>query len=411
MEQPVYQSFRETAEAVINALNRGYWEPIYQYLQANPHLVNIVPGFLVSPEELILYFGKTHLGIEYTGVERLESLPERGEINVKIFDYTKSKDNYLEQIIGFEYTDSTINFSFPLTGMMEDLIIPTNRGFDKLAELNWHFEAQDSIMVFNVGTPALIENQFTRFINGLFFDANENGLRTRHIKWMDFIPVVYDETLDEENDLYAFDLSPYANLVEHDCHYIYPLPENFDYRHSKLQKINRLIQLVGNNETKETDITQFLSHPDNQFILTMRFGALSIASETTCHWQSAEKPPIRPDFFIVQTNGFADIVEFKLPSAEVEIVGRENRESFSAQINSYISQTRTYRNYFDDPNNRAWFEQMYNFKVYKPRRILVIGRRWQFETETWKEIVSDYQDLEILTYDDLVDGVVAQLYM
>lgn len=411
MEQPVLNSFRDAVEIVLNYLNENYWEPIYEYLKANPELVNTVPGFLVSPKEVIFYFGKTHLGIEYTGEERLESLPERGGINVKLFDYTQSNDNYLEEIIGFKYNDSSSPISFPLAAFLEDLIMPTNKGFDKLAELGWHFEAQDSMTVFNAGSPVLLEKQFVRIVNGLFFDTDDNGLRTRHIKWIDFVPVVYDETLDPEKDFYGFDFSPYRNLVKNDCHYTYPLPSNYDYRHSKLQKINRLIELVGNNETKETDITRFLSDPENQFILTMRFGAVSISSETTCYWQSAEKDPIRPDFFIVHTNGFADIVEFKLPSAEIKIVGRENRESFSSQVTSYVSQTRTYRNFFDDTNNRVWFEKNYNFKVYKPRRILVIGRRWQFDTETWREIIAEYQDLEILTYDDLVDGVVAQLYM
>lgn len=411
MEQPVIKSFREAVVPILNWLNKSYWEPIYEYVKANPELVNTVPGFLVSPREVILYFGKTHLGIEYTGEERLTSFPERGGIDVKFFDYTQNNENYLEEIIGFKYSDSSSVSPFPLTAFLEDLIMPTNRGFDKLDELGWHFEAQDSMTVFNAGSPNLLKNHFTRIVNGLFFDADDNGLKTRHIKWIDFVPVVYDETLDSENDLFAFDFSPYEKLVKSDCHYTYPLPSNYDYKHSKLQKINRLIELVGNNDTKETDITRFLSEPENQFILTMRFGAVSILPETTCEWQNSEKDPIRPDFFVVHTNGFADIVEFKLPSAELKVVGKDNRETFSSQIASYVSQTRTYRNYFDDTSNRTWFESKYNFKVFKPRRIIIVGRRWQFDTDTWREIVSDYQDLEILTYDDLVDGVVAQLYM
>ena len=410
MEQPIFNSFKDAVGLFVNYLNENYWEPIYEYLKIHPELVRTVPGFLVSPKEIIFYFGNTHLGIEYTGAERLESLPERQGVSIKIFDYTESNENFLEQIIGFNYNDSSSSVPLPLATFLEDLIMPTNKGFDKLAELKWHFEAQDSITVFNAGSPVLMGNKFTRIVNGLFFDSDNNGLRTRHIKWIDFVPVHYDNS-DTEKDAYGFDFSIFNRLIEHDCRYTYPLPSNYDYKHSKLQKINRLIEMVGSNETKETDNTQFLSNPENQFILIMRFCAMSITSETTCVWQSVEKDPIRPDFFILQTNGFADIVEFKLPSVELGTVGRDNRESFSSQINSYVSQTRTYRNYFDDPNNRVWFEEKYKFKVYRPRRILIVGRRWQFDTETWKEIVSDYHDLEILTYDDLVDGVVAQLYM
>lgn len=410
MENTPYKSFSEAAEIIVLQLNKIYWTPIYENVRANPNLLKTVPGFLISPKEVIFYMGSTHLGIEYTGEERLEALPERSGVNVRVFDYTESKENFFEQIIGFTFSDSSSSIQLPLADYMEDLIMPTNKGFDKLAELKWHFDAQDSITIFNSGSPVLINNMFTRIVNGLFFDADANGLKTRHIKWIDFIPIQYDNS-DPDVDQILFNFSQLNRFVEHDCEYTYPVPDSYDYKHSKLQRINRLIELVGNHETKETDITRFLSSPENQFILTMRFGSIKISSETTCEWQSEDKPAIRPDFFVIQSNGFADIVEFKLPSEEISIVGKENREAFSSKINSYVSQTRTYRTYFEDPNNRSWFEQNYGFKVYHPRRILVIGRRWQLETDAWKEIQSDHQDLEILTYDDLVDGVVAQLYM
>ena len=49
-------------------------------------------------------------------------------------------------------------------------------------------------------------------------------------------------------------------------------------------------------------------------------------------------------------------------------------------------------------------------KVYKPKRYLVVGRRNDFECDEWIEIKSDYTDVEIVTYDDLVDTVVSQFY-
>ena len=92
------------------------------------------------------------------------------------------------------------------------------------------------------------------------------------------------------------------------------------------------------------------------------------------------------------------------------IVGRTNRETFSSELNSYISQTRNYKTYFEDPNNRKWVQEKYGIKVHYPKRYLIIGRRWDFPGEIWKEIVNDYTDIEILTYEDLIDGVVAQFY-
>lgn len=410
MEEKIYNSFYDAIMPIVNKLNELYWRPMHQYLIQNPELVKTVPGFLILPEKVIFYFGKTHLGIEYTGAERIEKLPDEGKFEVQVFDYTQLDENFLEKIIGFKYDDSSSDVQLPLGSFLEELIMPTNKGADKLEELNWHFGAQESITIFNAGSPYLMENHFTRIVNGLFFDANESGLNTRHIKWIDFVPVYYDDA-DGEKDQYNFDLSPFLKMVPDDCNYVYPLPDTYDYQHSKLQRVNRLIELVGNEATTETEITRFLSMPENHFILSMRFGAVAIHSEVECHWQSEGRSPIRPDFFIVQPNGFADIVEFKLPTAKLGLVGKENRESLSSQINTYVSQTRTYRNYFDDPNNRKWFEETHEYKVYRPRRILVIGRRWQFESDIWREIISDYTDFDILTYDDLVDGVVAQLYM
>ena len=59
---------------------------------------------------------------------------------------------------------------------------------------------------------------------------------------------------------------------------------------------------------------------------------------------------------------------------------------------------------------QEYVEKKYGFKVYKPKRYLVVGRRNDFECDEWIEIKSDYTDVEIVTYDDLVDTVVSQFY-
>nr|WP_262501891.1 DUF4263 domain-containing protein [Pseudomonas fragi] len=184
-----------------------------------------------------------------------------------------------------------------------------------------------------------------------------------------------------------------------------------EYKYIQLPKINRFIEVWGNSKSTEPDITSHLSKEENKFILTMKFGAKDVFSELTCEWQSEDRNSIRPDFFVVQPNGYADIIEFKLPEIDKSfVVGSQNRESFSSWLNSYISQTRVYATYFDDPNNRSWFEKKYGFKVHKPKRWLVVGRRSDFASDVWRDIMSDYRDLEIITFDDLIDGVVVQFY-
>ena len=143
----------------------------------------------------------------------------------------------------------------------------------------------------------------------------------------------------------------------------------------------------------------------------MGFIGVGVYNEVLCEWQSEERENIKPDFFVLRANGYADIIEFKLPNMKSNsITGRNNREHFSSELNTYIAQTRVYATYFDDPNNRKWFEKKYGFKVYKPKRYLVIGRRNDFEMDEWIEIRADYNNLEIITYDDLVDTVISQFY-
>jgi hypothetical protein len=189
----------------------------------------------------------------------------------------------------------------------------------------------------------------------------------------------------------------------------YPIPEEF--RHVRLTQMNRFVEFIGNKTNTEPEITRLLASEDFRFALKMRFSANEIHAECNCEWQSEQRAAIKPDFFVVGTDGYADIVEFKLPELSASVVvGSNNRETFSATINSYISQTRVYRDYFDDPNNRAYVKTTFGFDVYKPKRYLIVARRWDFNTREWREIAADHQDLIILTYDDLIDGVVVQFY-
>ena len=105
----------------------------------------------------------------------------------------------------------------------------------------------------------------------------------------------------------------------------------------------------------------------------MGFLSKEIYPQLILKWQSQNKNDIQPDFLIVRPNGFADILEFKLPNTKSKtVVGKPNRETFSAEINAYIAQTRVYKEYFEDPNNRNWIKEKYNINVRYPKRYLVV---------------------------------------
>lgn len=404
------EPIKALVDLFLQELMKSYWGPLYQYLVNNPELIKTVPAFLLRHEELAIYIGRKHIAIEYTGSEITTGLVANGVAHVTYRDYSTRDGNLLEQIVGFE-PDSTISkdWSMPLPTVSEDLLVPTNRGWHKLIDLGWNFAAQNAVMAFNAPSIEPREGCFTRIINGMFFDADESGLKSRRIKWLDFFPIKFDGE-DPEYDTFEISFDGVMGLVEHDAHYKFPMPD--EYKYKQLPKINHFIEMWGDGNSTEPEITAFLARPENNFILTMKFGVPEIRSELTCHWQSEVRKSIRPDFFIVNPNGFADIVEFKLPHIDKSfIVGSDNREAFASWLSSYVAQTRVYVEYFDDPNNRKWFFAQYGFKVHKPRRYLVVGRRSDFESDIWREIMAEYVGLDILTFDDLVDGVVTQFYM
>lgn len=402
---------QSTCLQVLNSMSEKYYRPLEKYLRDNPHLIKTFPAFLLEPERIALYFGKNHLAIEYFGKESTDLLSDDRGIAIAYHDYSNKGDALLEAIIGFTYDSTVKGLNLPLPPYIEDLLLPTNKGMDELINLKWNFAAQDSIIGINSPSYIIPEGQFSRIVNGRFYDADENGLKTRHIKWMDIFPLTVAKSF-EKSELLSINLTPVVSSVEHDAHFQYPLPENLDYKFEKLPKINRFVELIGSKSTNETTITSFLEDQKNQFILTMGLFATKVLAQKTCEWQSVSKPAIKPDFFIVKPNGYADIVEFKLPNLKTAtVVGKENRETFSAELSSYISQTRVYSQYFEDPNNRNWVEKEYGIKVLYPKRILVVGRRWNFSSDEWRALQAEYRDVEILTYEDLVDGVVAQFYM
>ena len=388
-------------------LMQNYWGPIYRKVKENPDLLETIPGFLLKPEKLIFYMGRKHIAIEYLGPERIKALPDGGyPLSTRVFDYSLENTNLLEEIIGFKYTTK---FTLPLPSFVDDLVWPTSAGVDQLSSLGWNWEAQDAFIAFGAGGFEIKEGQFTRLINARFYDANEaDGLKTRHIKWIDFIPCVYDES-DPELDSFNVWLKPYEELVDLDLGATYPVPD--DFRLDRLQLMNRFVEFIGNKNNDEPTITRQLASSDLRFVLKMRFSAKEILAERVCEWQGTDRKAIKPDFFVVNPNGYADIVEFKLPTIETNtIVGSANREMFSSAISSYIAQTRVYRDYFDDPRNREYVKITHGIDVYKPRRHLVVGRRWNFSNDEWRSIAADYPDLTIHTYDDLIDGVVMQFY-
>ena len=281
---------------------------------------------------------------------------------------------------------------------------------DALEANGWNYSAQDMIMWFNCPGFRIEPGQFARIIDSYFYDADDQRLKVRHVKWLDLFPCEHKFDVDADHDDLGFMFfpEPEQQALADARVSLRGVP---DFQMDKLRHLNRFIELFCGAGVSEPDITQFLAQPESQFIIKMSFFCNAVYPEKECSWAGHSKPAIKPDFFGEQPNGFSDIIEFKLPDfGGSATIGSPNRETFSAKINSYISQTRVYEEYFEDPRNREHVQRTYGMKVRYPRRYIVVGRRSMFSTEDWRAIQNDFRNLNIVTYDDLVDGVRSQLY-
>ena len=407
MKKKPGMQLKDAALKIGQHLMTGYWGKIWKILNEKPELKKKFPAFISNPEKLVFYFGENHLALEYIGPHYKDQLESSYKSDLQFFDYTESK-YLMDEILGFQY-DGTSNMRTRLSGVLEDLFVPSLKAFDVLEKNGWNFAAQSMIFGINLSGFELPQNEFIRLINCFFYGADDNGLIVRHIKWLDIFPL---EITDVGEEIEEFKVSFWPDTEERvlaDSHYCFPMPT--DFQEEKLTILNRFVELFSSSGVKEPHITKFLSEQKNQFILKMVFFAKEVHPEKKCVWASENREPIKPDFFVTLPNGYADIVEFKLPSVQsLPIVGKENRETFSAEIYSYVAQTRTYSEYFDDPRNTKFAKDKYGINVLYPRRWLVIGRRWMFSTHEWKSIENEFKDFAIRTYDDIVDGVRSQLY-
>lgn len=187
-ESTVHESANAVLKVFLEKLFSFYLIPLREHLDNNPSLFKSTPGFLVCPEELVVYMGRTHIGVEYIGPELLDNDELSDGFDARFFDYSREDMSLLKEIVGFE-TDSNTKSGVVLPEYVENIVLPTNKGAEKLSELKWNFFAQDSIFMLNADFPTLKEGQFHRIVNGLFFDSDDFGLKTRHIKWLDFFPV------------------------------------------------------------------------------------------------------------------------------------------------------------------------------------------------------------------------------
>lgn len=114
-----------------------------------------------------------------------------------------------------------------------------------------------------------------------------------------------------------------------------------------------------------------------------------------------------PDFFLENFHtGFCDICDLKRPTEGLfkEVAGRPQ---FRDRVMAGVRQLSQYRDYFEDRDNRRIFETRYGgLRAFRPRIILVIGRRENFYDELERvKLKSELRDwVTVHTYDDVIQS-------
>jgi hypothetical protein len=392
---------------LIQWLNNIYYKPMREAITQHPQLQQSVSPFLVWPEEITIYVGEEHIALEYSWNETT-SLEDNvaNDIKIKVIDLENYESSFIEWILWFDIKSTVKWIKIPLPSEFQNGVLHSNKWMDKLLEIWWDFLCRDApFTFFNWWGYEIEKKQFSRRINFFAFHEVEWNLITRYIKWIDFIPYKNIAT-DKKKDAISIDLSIYQNLREGDVQFVFPTPKLTDYKKYKLPQLNRFTEMVYNSSYSEVQLTQFLSKKENQFILWMYFNSQEVFPEKKCYWQSEERQAIIPDFFVKGTDWFSDIVELKLPSLKHNsVVGKVNRETFSAEMHSYIAQTRVYEEFFEDINNRRRVEATHWIKTYKPVRHLIVWREKSFKTEDLKTLTADFKNINIIQYSNLIDTV------
>ncbi|MHB1316468.1 MAG: Shedu anti-phage system protein SduA domain-containing protein [Minisyncoccota bacterium] len=180
----------------------------------------------------------------------------------------------------------------------------------------------------------------------------------------------------------------------------------------KLKKIEAFETLISKNDVKEVaDIHNALQNMP--WIFGPEYESIDI--------RGAGDAGI-PDRRLKRIDGLSDILEVKLPSAELLRKDNLGRNYIAPDLSEAIGQLTGYlEHYFsvyteerDDKTGQEILEDRYG-KYYKPKGILLIGRRNKSdgtittqktdnaEPKSLRRLMSYYHWIEVLTYDDLIE--------
>ncbi|MGW1524476.1 Shedu anti-phage system protein SduA domain-containing protein [Streptomyces sp. NPDC002159] len=169
--------------------------------------------------------------------------------------------------------------------------------------------------------------------------------------------------------------------------------------------VQELEDLINSPHTAERDLQCFFErNPD--------FLCGDAYEEARSHivLQRESDGPLIPDFALKPRNPSAlcDLLELKLPKAKLLRVSK-NRVRLTSAIMEACAQLREYQSYFDDARKRMAIEEAYGLRFFRPRMMVLIGKRSDYSASDLRNAETDVPNLSIVTYDDILERARARL--
>lgn len=170
------------------------------------------------------------------------------------------------------------------------------------------------------------------------------------------------------------------------------------------EAVEELEALLNNPQAKEKDFQNFFER-NPQLILNDEYKKAHSQVVLT-----RDEGSLIPDFLLepVDQSGLCDILDLKLPTANIYVL-KKSRMRYASAVWEACAQLREYSRYFDDKMNRDLIFRKYGLTAYKPKNIVVIGRRGNVDPIEVRKIQSEIMDVEIRTYDDILTRAKAKL--
>ncbi|MFE9429675.1 Shedu anti-phage system protein SduA domain-containing protein [Streptomyces sp. NPDC006640] len=163
--------------------------------------------------------------------------------------------------------------------------------------------------------------------------------------------------------------------------------------------VQELEDLINSPQVLERDLQQFFEQ-NPEFLCGDAY------EEARPHvvLQREGNGPLIPDFALKPSNSNAlcDLLELKLPKARLLRISK-NRVRLTSAIMEACAQLREYQSYFEDHEKRISVERMYGLRFFRPRMMVLIGKRSDYEATALRNAETDVPNLQIVTYDDILE--------